>query len=209
MRRTVNEARAPSPRLRMTVPSKIYVRSFSPSMTFTCTRTWSPGSKPWRSFLSCDASTIRLASIPFAPLCPRGPRRRLSALNLLDHPPILVRQARLREELGAPPPRQPQGLLPPPARHARVVAGQQHLRHPRAAKLLGARVLRRLQHARRERLPLGGALAAQHARQQARHRVGHHHGRQLAPRQHVVADREPLVGEPLPHPPVHAPVASR
>src|SRR5205809_258466 len=33
MRRTVNEARAPSPRLRMTVPSKTCVRSFSPSIT--------------------------------------------------------------------------------------------------------------------------------------------------------------------------------
>src|SRR2546429_3818822 len=49
MRRTVNEARAPSPRLRMTVPSKTCVRSFSPSITFTYTRTWSPGSKPSRS----------------------------------------------------------------------------------------------------------------------------------------------------------------
>src|SRR2546427_11137059 len=167
MRRTVNEARAPSPRLRMTVPSKICVRSFSPSMTFTCTRTWSPGSKPWRSFLSCDASTMRIASMTFVPLCSRGRRRRLSALELLDQPPLFVRQARLREELGAPPPRQPQGLLPPPARHARVVAGQQHLRHPRAAKLLGARVLRRLQHSPRERRPPVGALATHHPRQPA------------------------------------------
>src|SRR3989442_15970563 len=176
MRRTVNEARGPSPRLRMTVPSKICVRSFSPSMTFTCTRTWSPGSKPWRSFLSCAASTMRIASMTFAPLCSRGRRRRLSALELLDQPPLLVRQARLREELGAPPPRQPQGLLAPPARHARVVAGQQHLRHPRAAKLLGARVLRRLQHSRPERLPPGGAPAAPPAPQQARHPLAHHHG---------------------------------
>src|SRR2546428_7674785 len=156
MRRTVNEARAPSPRLRMTVPSKIGVRSFPPSMPFPCTRTWSPGSNPWRSFLSCAASTRRIASMPFVPLCPRGRRRRLSALELLDQPPLLVRQARLREELGAPPPRQPQGLLPPPARHARVVAGQQHLRHPRAAKLLGARVLRRPHHDRRDAPPLAG-----------------------------------------------------
>src|SRR3989442_1986186 len=175
MRRTVNEARAPSPRLRMTVPSKICVRSFSPSMTFTCTRTWSPGSKPWRSFLSCDASTMRIASMTFVPLCSRGRRRRLSALELLDQPPLLVRQARLREELGAPPPRQPQGLFATPARHARVVAGQQHLRHPRAAKLLGARVLLRPQHAPPERLPLRGPPAPPHRRPQARHPVGYHH----------------------------------
>src|SRR5206468_2900451 len=103
-------------------------------------------------------------SMTFVPLCSRERRRRLSALELLDQPPLFVRQARRREELGASPPRQPQGLLAPPARHARVVAGQQHLRHPRAAKLLGARVLRRLQHSRRERLPLGGALAAPHVR---------------------------------------------
>src|SRR5207237_1636933 len=170
MRRTVNEARAPSPRLRMTVPSKICVRSFSPSMTFTCTRTWSPGSNPCRSFLSCAASTMRIASMTFVPLCSRGRRRRLSALEPLDQPPLLVRQTRLREELGAPPPRQPQGLLPPPARHACVVARQQHLRHPRAPKLLGPRVLRPLLPPRRERLALGGALPAQHAGQPARHR---------------------------------------
>src|SRR3989449_4597431 len=157
MRRTVNEARAPSPRLRRTVPSKLGVRSFPPSMPFTCTRPWSPGSNPWRSFWSCDASTMRIASMPFVPLCSRGRRRRLSALELLDQPPLFVRQARRREELGAPPPRQPQGLLAPPARHARVVAGQQHLRHPRAAKLLGARVLRRLHDSPRQRPPPGGA----------------------------------------------------
>src|SRR5205814_890118 len=84
-----NEARAPSPRLRMTVPSKICVRSFSPSMTFTCTRTWSPGSNPCRSFLSCAASTMRIASMTFVPLCSRGRRRRLSALEPLDQPPLV------------------------------------------------------------------------------------------------------------------------
>src|SRR5438874_11032503 len=171
MRRTVNEARAPSPRLRMTVPSKICVRSFSPSMTFTCTRTWSPGSNPCRSFLSCAASTMRIASMTFVPLCSRGRRRRLSALEPLDQPPLLVRQTRLREELGAPPPRPPQGLLPPPARHACVVAGQQHLRHPRAPKLFGPRILRRLQQPRRDRLALGGAFPASTARHQAHHPI--------------------------------------
>ena len=44
-RRTVKVARAPSPRFRMMVPSKIWMRSFSPSMTFTWTRTLSPGTK--------------------------------------------------------------------------------------------------------------------------------------------------------------------
>ena len=57
------DARVPSPRLRMTMPSNICVRSFSPSTTLTCTRTVSPGANPSRSFLSCPASTNRIASI--------------------------------------------------------------------------------------------------------------------------------------------------
>src|SRR5438874_5518700 len=204
MRRTVNEARAPSPRLRMTVPSKTCVRSFSPSITFTCTRTWSPGSKPSRSFLSCDASTMRIASMTVVPLCARGRRRCFAALESFDQPPLLIRQARLREELGTAPPRQPQSLLPPPARHARVVAGQQHFGYARATELLRARVLRRLEQPRCERLPLRRAWAAEHARQQPRHRVGDDQGGQLAPREDVIADRQPLVGDDLAHALVHA-----
>src|SRR3989454_9880515 len=67
MRRTVNDARAPSPRRRMTMPSKSCVRSFSPSTTLTYTRTVSPAPNPSRSFLICPASTNRIASMRWFP----------------------------------------------------------------------------------------------------------------------------------------------
>ena len=85
-----------------------------------------------------------------------------------------------------------------------MVAGQQHFGHARATELLRARVLRRLEQPRCERLPLRRARAAEHARQQPRHRVGDDQGGQLAPREDVVADRQPLVGDDLTHALVHA-----
>src|SRR3954468_7649 len=60
--RTVNEARVP-PRCRpMTMPSKIWMRSLSPSRTFTCTRTVSPDFMSGRSVI-CDFSTSSIALI--------------------------------------------------------------------------------------------------------------------------------------------------
>src|SRR5688500_11688656 len=161
MRRTVNEARRPSPRLRMTVPSNTWVRSFSPSMTLTCTRTRSPGSKPWRSFLICPASTSRIASMLLVPfcLCGRVHRwRRLPALEPLDPLPLLARQLRAPQQVRPRTPRLPQRLPAAPALHTRVIARQQDRGHPRASKLLGPRVLRRLQQPARERFALGGAV---------------------------------------------------
>src|SRR5215468_1153394 len=117
---------------------------------------------------------MRIASMTLVPLSVRRRRRRLAALESLDQLPLLVRQARLREELGAPFPGQPQGLLAAPARHARVVTGQQYIGYLRATELLRARVLRRLQQSRRERLALGCALATEHTRKQPRDRVRHH-----------------------------------
>src|SRR5687767_14608622 len=203
MRRTVNEARRPSPRLRMTVPSNTWVRSFSPSMTLTCTRTRSPGSKPWRSFLSCPASTSRIASMILVPFSLRGRIqcwRRLPAFEPLDPLPLLARQLRALEQVRPRPPCLPQRLPPAPALDARMIPRQRHRRHPRAAEVFGPRVLRRLQQPARERLALGGALGPQHARQQPRHGVRHHQRGQLAAREHVVADRDGVVGEQLAHP---------
>src|SRR5262249_37020049 len=155
MRRTVKEARPPSPRLRMTTPSNACSRSFSPSMTFTCTRTVSPGAKPLRSFLSCPASTSRIASMR-RPL-PRSLLGREAPLEPLYHLSILGSELRRVEQAGPRPPRAVQRLRPPPARDARVVAGEQHRRHPLAAELFGPRVLRRLQQPVLERLALGRA----------------------------------------------------
>src|SRR5260370_20218124 len=208
MRRTVKEARAPSPRLRITTPSKSCVRSFSPSTTLTCTRTVSPGPNPSRSFLSCPASTKRIASMTSSLSLWRPTRllRSLAALESFHQLPVLGGQVGLRQQVRPRAPRPPQRLRPAPPRDARVVAGQQHRGHVGAAKRLGPRVLRRLQQPARERLPLAPALAAQHARTEPDDRVGHNEGPQLSAREHVVADRERVVRQMLPYPLLPAPL---
>src|SRR5437016_10189097 len=132
MRRTVKDARPPWPRLRMTMPSKSCVRSFSPSITRTCTRTVSPGTKPWRSFLSCPASTNRIASMTVVLQIVGG----LPPLESFQQHPLLGAEPRLGQEVGPSTPRQPQRLAPAPPRNARVVPRQQHRRHPRTHELL-------------------------------------------------------------------------
>src|SRR5258706_3532708 len=160
MRRTVNDARPPSPRRRITMPSKSCVRSFSPSMTLTYTRTVSPGMNPARSFLICAASTNPIRSMTAVPfsccLLFLELLRRLAALEPLHQLPLLGRQARRRQQVRALAPREPDGLHPTPARDARVIAREQHCRHADVPILLASRVLRRLQQPVRERLALAG-----------------------------------------------------
>src|SRR5258706_13082910 len=134
-------------------------------MTRTCTRTVSPGTKPWRSFLRCPASTSRIASMTVALQIVGG----VSPFESLYEIPLIVRQPRLRKEVGAAPPRQPQRLPAAPSRDPRVIAGQQHRGYPRSQELLGPRVLRRLEQPTRERLARRRALAPEHARQQPPH----------------------------------------
>src|ERR1700675_1626221 len=190
IRRTVNEARAPSPCLRMTTPSKACIRSFSPSIIFTCTRTVSPGSNPPRSFLSCPASTKRIASMTSSPFLspPLRLRRSRPAVESFYHLLFLIRQLRLFERVRPRAARPPQGLRAAPPRDPRVIAGQQHRGHVGAAELLGPRVLRRFQQAVREGLSLGGALAPQHAGDDPNDGVGHDERGQLASGQDVIAD---------------------
>src|SRR5262249_24125110 len=121
---------------------------------------------------------------------------------------LVVRQDRFSEEVGAALPGAPEGLGATPALDANVIAGEEHSGHARAAELLGPRVLRGFQKAAGERLALGGSLGAERSRQEADDRVGYHQPGQLAPRQHVVADRDRLVGQSLTHALVHALVAS-
>src|SRR4029453_5722217 len=173
MRRTVKDARPPSPRLRMTTPSKSCVRSFSPSTTRTCTRTGSPGVKPWRPFLSFPASTTRTASMPFVLQIVGG----LPPFESFHQRPLGRREPGLREEVRPLPPRHPERLAPAPSRDPRVIAGQQHRRHTRPHELLGPRVLRRLEEPARERLARGCLLASQRPRQEPGYRIGDHQGR--------------------------------
>src|SRR2546425_12194650 len=128
-------------------------------MTRTCTRTVSPGAKPWRSFLRCPASTNRIASMTVVLHIVGG----VPPFESLHEIPLVVRQPRLREEVGAAPPRQPQRLPAAPSRNPRVVAGQQNRGYPRAQELLGPRVLRRLQQPPRQRLARRGVLATERA----------------------------------------------
>src|SRR5881392_2167642 len=203
MRRTVNDARAPSPRRRMTMPSKSCVRSFSPSTTLTSTRTVSPGPNPSRSFLICPASTKRIASMTSSLSLGCGGvdlLRRLPTLESFDEPPLVGCQIRVLQEVRPGPPRDPERLHPPPPRDPRVIPGAEHRRDAGATELLGPCVLRRLEQAARERLALCRPLGAEHPGEEPRDRVGHHQRRQLAARQHVVADRDEVVGEPLTHP---------
>src|SRR5688500_4739350 len=208
MRRTVKDALAPPPRLRITTPSKAWSRSFSPSTTLTCTRTVSPGANPPRSFFSCPASTIRIASMASrAPSLDvvRGP----AALAESVHPLLLFgREVRRLEDVRPALPRPPHGHHPAPALDLGVVAAEQQRRHLPAAEPLGPRVLGVLEESPRERVVLRRRRVAEDARQEARHRVGHHEGGGLAARQHVVADRELLVHQVLAHPLVHPLVAA-
>src|SRR4029453_13578257 len=64
--RTVNDARRPPRCMPITMPSKIWMRSLSPSRTFTCTRTVSPDFMSGRS-VNCDFSTASIAFMTPSP----------------------------------------------------------------------------------------------------------------------------------------------
>src|SRR5712664_1229470 len=137
MRRTVNEAEVPAPRLRMTTPSKACSRSFSPSTTLTDTRIVSPGSKPPRSFFSCPASTMWMACMS------RGSSLEIvigrPALIEARHPLLLFgRQVRRLQQIPPPLPRPPDGHDALPPVDPGVVAGSQNLRHGPLGEHLGA-----------------------------------------------------------------------
>ena len=60
--RTVNIWREPPPLREMTMPWKIWMRSLSPSLTFTCTLTVSPGAKFGMSVRASRDSTSFMMS---------------------------------------------------------------------------------------------------------------------------------------------------
>src|SRR6186997_2295894 len=99
----------------MTTPSKIWMRSLSPSRTFTCTRTVSPDFIAGRS-VSCDFSTNSIA--PMA-----------CSFKLAQDFLLLFVQTRAGQQIGAPVERPAQRLPLPPATDFGVVSGQQHVRY--------------------------------------------------------------------------------
>src|ERR1700675_2254413 len=169
MRRTVNEALTPSPRLRINTPSKAWSRSFSPSTTLTDTRTVSPGTKPARSFFSCPASTMRIACMTRGSLLEIVLRR--PALAEARHPLLLFRrEVRRLQQIPPPLPRPPDGHDALPPFDPGVVTRAQNLRHGAVPEHLGARVLRMLEEAPRERIPRRSPLVAQGAGQESCYR---------------------------------------
>src|SRR6476619_2044340 len=112
--RTVNEARVPPRCWPITTPSKIWMRSLSPSRTFTCTRTVSPDFIAGRS-VSCGFSTSSIA-----PIIP-------SVLQFSKYLPLFVVQHRVRQEVGPPCQRPADRLSLPPAPDLRVISRQQHV----------------------------------------------------------------------------------
>src|SRR2546430_633702 len=147
----------------MTTPSKIWMRSLSPSLIFVCTRTVSPTRNAGTWFRASgftffsSTSSIAFARI-FAPLL-RTCLCRVSYCSLktkesssffsLEEPQVLGRQAQLLEQVGAALLRAQERLAPAPSRHAGVVPAEQRLRHPRAAALArpgGLRALPRRHH---------------------------------------------------------------
>src|SRR5581483_5081155 len=213
-RRTVKVARAPSPRRRMTTPSKIWTRSFSPSMTFTCTRTVSPGANAVRSRsrLSIPASTTAIASLPipvssvprWRARASRALRCQLLSRQLVQPGPLLAGERHPLEEVGPALERAAERLAAPPAGDPAVVPRQEDLGDRQPPEVGGPGVLGVVEPPGRERLVGRPGRIAEDAGQQADHRVHDDQRGQLAAGQHVVPDRELLVDEVPPHALVHA-----
>src|SRR5262245_10783455 len=110
--RTVNDARVPPRWMPITTPSKICVRSLSPSRTFTCTRTVSPDFIAGRSVIWAF-STSSIALI----------------LQLLQNRLLFFVQRRARQQIRAPIERPRERLPLSPPSNLAVIARQQHVGH--------------------------------------------------------------------------------
>src|SRR5437867_12472925 len=199
--RTVKDARVPPRCIPMTTPSKIWMRSLSPSRTLTCTRTVSPDFMAGRS-VSCGFSTSSIALIPYS----FGALGDELAQNVL----LFFVQLRLAQQLRPARQRAAQRLALAPAANLGVIARQQHVGHlqHRWAHRIGPghlsrpRVLRKIEQPPAERILHYRLLVADHPRNEPRDRVQNHQRRQLAAAQDVVADRN-LLGDARAHALVH------
>src|SRR5437867_2276107 len=131
--RTVNDARVPPRCIPITTPSKIWMRSLSPSRTFTCTLTVSPDRMAGRS-ASCDFSTSSIALM----------------FQLLQQLLLFFVQRRRGQQIRPPfqCPAERLALAPPP--NLRVVPRQQHVGH--LEHTLGYRRRAAYRHLRRPRV---------------------------------------------------------
>src|SRR5438270_12790779 len=183
------------------------MRSLSPSLIFVCTRTVSPtrnsGTRPRASGFTflCSTNSIAFARI-FAPLlrtaCLRGSYWSLktpepSSFFSFEQPPVLGREGKLLEEVGAPLTRPQERLPPAPARDTGVIAAQERLRDAHPAKFRRPCVLRPLQqHLAAERLPSGALLVSEHPGNEPRDRLEDRQRADFAALQDEVTERQLL-----------------
>src|SRR5690242_16748259 len=137
MRRTVNISFKPRPRLPITTPVKIWIRSLSPSTTLVCTRTVSPTPK-FAGFLRNCSDSI-LSSIAWFIKSLLWWRLGAATTDCFE-----VGQVRSSFE------RPLLRLFAPPLFDLRVISREQNIRHLHAAKLGWPRVLRIFQQSATE-----------------------------------------------------------
>src|SRR6185503_13872201 len=194
----MNEELSPRLRLAITMPSNACRRFLSPSTTLTLTTTVSPGENSGTSFLRrliSSCSSVLMRSIALTPVF---------TLEFFQQLRFFRVQLLHGQQIGPPQPSPAQRLLEPPAPDILVVPRQQHLRYPPVGIDLRPRVLRAIEQPVGERLLHRGGLVAERPGELAHHRIDQRHRRQLAAREHEVADRDFLVDPALEQPLVHA-----
>src|SRR3979411_1089906 len=179
MRRTVKASLAPLPGQPMTMPSKIWIRSRVPSTTLACTFTVSPGMRVG-TFLRGASSSSRLMTLDTA-YKDITPDPKLPRLTVEQ-----VRTATARP-LG--------GLGAAPALDLRVVTRAKYLGHGMALELRGPGVVRVLEEVPVEGFVFGRFFRPQHPGYQPADRIDHYHRGELAVGQHVVPNRDLLIGQ--------------
>src|SRR4051794_12482193 len=190
--RTVNDARVPPRCMPITTPSKIWMRSLSPSRTFTWTRTVSPDFIAGRS-VNCVFSTSSMALM-------------FLLLQLPQNSPFFIVERRCIQQVG--PQRQcARDRFPfAPAPNRGVVSRQQHLGYPpplrrdapgavrrvagRRVDLGRTRVLGKVQQPPVERIVHHRLLIPHHSWNEPGDRIDNHQRRHFSAAQHVIPDRD-------------------
>src|SRR5512139_340202 len=142
----------------MTIPSNTWMRSLSPSLTLTCTRTVSPDLIGGRSTV-CVCSTVSIAPI-FGSLLPL-------LRQLANDVALLGIELGSLQQFRPPLERAPERLSAPPAPDLAVVPRQQDSRHFPVPELGRPRVLGKVEQPSRERIRLHRLPVADHPRDEA------------------------------------------
>src|SRR5579875_1905785 len=182
----------------MTTPSYACTRSRSPSTTFTCTTTVSPGLK------SGTSRVMRLFSISWTILLMAltfdyGPAGCTRGEELIQHAARLGSEPVPDDEVRPAHPRPRRRLRKAPAPNRGVVPRQQHLRHLPPLEHFRPRVVRPVEQAFGERLLDARARIAERARQKAHDGVDHRERRHFSAAQHEIADRQLPIDAELDH----------